>query len=105
MGVAAAAVAVSVVAVLMSRSQTPDGSALVYPGAETVVDLKGEEGSTLHLRTRDSFDEVLRWYVENLKPTKTMRISETSVILKAAGRTVTIVAEGDAVNVVIKQAA
>ncbi|MGH9945006.1 MAG: zinc ribbon domain-containing protein [Pyrinomonadaceae bacterium] len=102
--IVAGLVAVSVVTVLMSRKSTSDSGALVYPGAETIVDMQGTEGSTLHLRTRDSFDKVTQWYVTNLKPTKTIRISATSVILKTGARTITIVTEDNETNVVIKQA-
>ncbi|MEJ7575621.1 MAG: zinc ribbon domain-containing protein [Pyrinomonadaceae bacterium] len=49
-------------------------SALVYPGAQTTLDVDGDgEDKVRQLRTQDSFDKVVEWYTAQLKPTKTVR--------------------------------
>lgn len=96
------------VALLMmwrSRSAGSISRSLVYPNAETIVDMKSEEGSALQLRTRDPFNKVVDWYVTNLKPTKTMKLTESNVLLKAGNITTVIAAEDNETNIVIKQAA
>jgi uncharacterized Zn finger protein (UPF0148 family) len=100
---------VAAVVVLMmiwrSRSASSISRSLVYPNAETIVDMKSEEGSALQLRTRDPFNRVVDWYVANLKPTKTMKLTESNVLLKAGNITAVIAAEDNETNIVIKQAA
>jgi hypothetical protein len=58
--------------------------ALVYPGAETTMEVTDvSEGNVLQLQTSDSFDKVVNWYMEKLKPTKVVRIPNSNVILEA----------------------
>ena len=99
-----AAVAVAVIVAVNRRKPSGISRPLFYPGAQTIVDTKHEGGSTLHLRTRDSFEKVSEWYAANLKPEKTIRMSDAGVILKTGGTTITVVTEGDETNIVIKQA-
>lgn len=76
----------------------------IYPGSRTVVDLGDSGGAVLQLETSDSLDKVQAWYESNLKPTKTLRVNSTSVILKRERVTVTLVSEDNLTSIVIKQA-
>jgi hypothetical protein len=96
--------AVVLLVVLRTRGASAISRSLIYPNSETIVDMKSEEGSALQLRTRDPFNKVMDWYVTTLKPTKTMKLTETNVLLKAGNITTVIAAEGNETNIVIKQA-
>ncbi|HEY0322656.1 MAG TPA: zinc ribbon domain-containing protein [Pyrinomonadaceae bacterium] len=96
---------IGVVLLLRSRGANSISKSLVYPNSETIVDMKSVEGSALQLRTRDPFNKVVDWYVTNLKPTKTMKLTESNVLLKAGNITTVIAAEDNETNIVIKQAA
>lgn len=77
--------------------------ALTYPGAETVVDLTSADGSrAIHLRTRDPFARVENWYQSNLKLSKTMRLTSTSVVMKNEKVTITLAEEEKVTNILIK---
>jgi hypothetical protein len=90
---------------LRSRGASAISRSLIYPNSQTIVDMKSEEGSALQLRTRDPFNKVVEWYVTNLKPTKTMKLTETNVLLKSGNITTVIATEDNETNIVIKQAA
>jgi len=68
-----------------------------------VVDFGDRGGSVLQLETADPLEKVRDWYDLNLKPTKTLRVSPSSVIQKKDSVTVTLVSENDVTSVVIKQ--
>jgi hypothetical protein len=94
----------SVVLVRMrSHSRTTDSAALIYPGAETVVDMTSDEGRAIQLQTGDSLDRVLAWYQGSIKPTKTMRLTSRSFVLKNQNVTATIATEDNKTNILIKQ--
>lgn len=97
---------VSLVAVvrMRSHSRTTDSAALIYPGAQTVVDMTSDEGRAIQLQTGDSLDRVLAWYDASLKPTKRMRLTSTSFVLKNQTVTATIATEANKTNILIKQA-
>jgi hypothetical protein len=76
---------------------------LVYPGARTIVDMSDSGGAVLQLETPDALENVRAWYEANLKPTKTLRVTSTSVIQKNANVTVTLVSEDKLTSIVIKQ--
>jgi hypothetical protein len=78
--------------------------ALIYPGSRTVVDVSDSGGAVLQLETPDALDKVRAWYEGNLKPTKTLRVTSTSVILKNENVTATLVSENSTTSIVIKQA-
>jgi hypothetical protein len=88
---------------IRSHSTTTDSAALIYPGAQTVVDMTSGDGRAIQLQTADSFDRVLAWYQGSLKPTKTMRLTSTSFVLKNQNVTATIAAEDNRTNILIKQ--
>lgn len=88
---------------MRSHSKTTDNAALIYPGAQTVVDMTSEEGRAIQLQTGDSLDRVLAWYDESLKPTKRMRLTSTSFVLRNKNVTATIATEDNKTNILIKQ--
>lgn len=88
---------------MRSHSTTTDNAALIYPGAQTVVDMTSEEGRAIQLQTADSLDQVLAWYEGSLKPTKTMRLTSTSFVLRNQNVTATIASEDNKTNILIKQ--
>jgi zinc-ribbon domain len=100
-------VSVGVIWSLRARSRTADAiqinKSLIYPGARTIVDMSDSGGAVLQLETPDSLDKVREWYEANLKPTKTLRVTSTSVIQKNANVTVTLVSEDKLTSIVIKQ--
>jgi hypothetical protein len=75
---------------------------LVYPGSKTIVDTTTGDGRAIQLQTTDSVDQVVAWYMSNLKPTKTMRLTPTTVVLKNQDVTATVAAEDDKTNILIK---
>jgi len=88
---------------MRSHSRITDNAALIYPGAQTVVDMTSDEGRAIQLQTGDSLDRVLAWYEGTLKPTKTMRLTSTSFVLKNQQVTATIATEDNKTNILIKQ--
>jgi hypothetical protein len=87
---------------LSSHSGTTDSAALFYPGSKVIVDMTSNGGRALHLQTEDSLERVVAWYDASLKPTKTMRLTSTSVVLKNQNVTATIAAEAGKTNILIK---
>ncbi|MGH9966900.1 MAG: zinc ribbon domain-containing protein [Pyrinomonadaceae bacterium] len=88
---------------MRSHSRTTDRAALVYPGSQVIVDMSGDSGRALQLQTGDSLERVVAWYEASLKPTKTMRLTSTSVVMRNQNVTATIAAEGNRTNILIKQ--
>lgn len=78
-------------------------SALVYPGSRTTADLKSGDGRVIQLESQDSVDKVIDWYQTNLKPTKIMRLTATTAVLKNEDVTATITSDGGKTNILIKQ--
>lgn len=76
---------------------------LIYPGSRTVVDIGDRGGAVLQLESSDPLDKVRDWYEVNLKPTKTLRVTSTSVIQKNGNVTVTLVSEDKVTSIVIKE--
>jgi hypothetical protein len=77
---------------------------LIYPGSRSVVDIGDSGGAVLQLETTDALDKVQAWYESNLKPTKTLRVNSSSIILKREKVTVTLGFESNLTSIVIKQA-
>ena len=83
---------------------TANTDALFYPGSVTTIDQTTEDGRVIQLQTGDTLDQVVAWYTANLKPTKTMRITGTTVVLKNQNITATVATEDNKTNILIKQA-
>ena len=96
-------VVTSVAIVRIGSQSTTDNTTLIYPGAQTVVDMTGDDGRAIQLQTDDSLDRVLAWYDETLKPTKRMRLTSTSFFLRNQKVTATIATEDKKTNILIKQ--
>lgn len=78
-------------------------SALIYPGSHTTADLKSGEGRVIQLESQDSVDKVVDWYETNLKPTKIMRLTATTAVLKNQDVTATVTGDGSKTHILIKQ--
>jgi hypothetical protein len=44
---------------------------------------RGEEGGIIQLRTNDSFEKVVDWYVGKLNPSRTIRKGDSAVLTGA----------------------
>ena len=88
------------------RTQTTSVSPeFVYPGAETTMEMKNAEGGSmiLQLRTKDSYEKVLDWYVENLKPQNTIISPGPSAVLKWDKLMAVINSAGGETHIMLKQ--
>jgi hypothetical protein len=89
-----------------STEGTSINRALIYPGARTVMEITGEdEGHVLQLRTSDSLDKVVDWYIGKLKPAKVVRMKEPApqVMLEADETNVIINENGDETTIMLTQ--
>lgn len=85
--------------------------ALIYPGAKTTMRITGgSEGNVIQLQTSDSFDKVVNWYKEKMKPETVVEASDPrggpsgrSVILATEAVTAIINNQGDATGVMLTQ--
>jgi hypothetical protein len=84
---------------------TSTDNSLVYPGAETVMDMTSKDGErVLQLRTKDSLDKVVAWYVEKLKPTENMKIpGENVTVLRGDDIRAVITATDNQTDIIIRQ--
>jgi zinc-ribbon domain len=84
---------------------TPADSALIYPGAETTLNLiERGKGRVLQLHTSDPFDKVVAWYVEKLKLTNTTKVPGLNVtVLRGEGINVVITAKDEQTDIIINQ--
>lgn len=84
--------------------QQGGNSALVYPGAEVIMEMtRGEEGGVRQLRTSDTFEKVVDWYEGKLNPARVIRKGAsailtgdkiTAVIKGSEGETTILLTEG-----------
>ena len=90
---------------MRNANATSDAGALIYPGAQTVVDMTNTDGSrTIQLQTKEPLARVESWYQTNLKLSKTVRLTSASVVMKKEKVTITLAEEDGATNILIKQA-
>ncbi|MBD0370088.1 MAG: hypothetical protein ICV60_04585 [Pyrinomonadaceae bacterium] len=86
-------------------SAVPVDPRFVYPGAsKTMVMSRAGEGDVVQLQTADGMEKVADWYIENLKPEKTVRLPE-SVILKSGDVGIVITPNGSGSNIMLRQGA
>ena len=78
-------------------------SELMYPGAETVMDMKTGRDNLLELRTGDPLDKVVDWYMSRLKPAEIIRTPGREAILRAGKTSVIISNRGSGSDILIKQ--
>jgi len=94
-------------AIIRARTHATLGAAyagaLIYPGSTTLVDQIGDEGRAIQLETHDPLDQVVAWYTDKVKPTKTMRMATSTVVLRNQNITTTIVSEDNKRIILIKQ--
>lgn len=89
-----------------STKETGINPAFIYPGAQTTMEITGDDGGhVLQLKTSDSFDKVVEWYTEKLKPTKVVRVKDptSQVILDAGEMKAIINANGNATTIMLTQ--
>ena len=90
---------------MQNATANSDADALIYPGAATILNMTNTDGSrTIHLQTRDPLARVESWYQTNLKLSKTVRLTSTSVVMKKEKVTITLAEEDGTTNILIKQA-
>lgn len=90
---------------MQNAPATSDAAVLMYPAAQTVVDMTNTDGSrAVQLQTKDSLAKVESWYQTNLKLSKTVRLTSTSVVMKKDKVTITLAEEDGTTNILIKQA-
>ncbi|HEX6729471.1 MAG TPA: zinc ribbon domain-containing protein [Pyrinomonadaceae bacterium] len=88
---------------IRTQSRTVTADPLLYPGAQTLMDISNPDGGrALQLQTSDPLEKVEIWYDRNLRPTKTVRLTSSSVVLKNEHTTATIASEGGMTNILIK---
>ena len=80
-------------------------SALIYPGAKTLMKVTGgsDGGNVLQLQTSDSFDKVVQWYKDKLKPQQTIE-QEEAVIFPTDKVTAIITRQDDGTGVMLTDA-
>jgi hypothetical protein len=79
--------------------------AYIYPGAETIMELKRAGGGLLQLRTKDSFEKALAWYTAKLKPDSIIKTPEEgqTAILKSDKLMAIINASEEGTNIMLKE--
>ena len=93
----------------VTEGSTTINSDLIYPGAKTVLKGTGDEGGDfMQLQTSDSFDKVVNWYKEKLKPQSTVEATDPStglpgrsVVLAGKEIAAIITAAGDTTNIML----
>lgn len=83
--------------------------ALLYPGAKTVMRVTGgSDGNVIQLQTSDSFDKVVQWYKDKLKPEQTVEQGDPAVevpghavILQGKGVTAIITGQDGATGIML----
>lgn len=78
-------------------------SELMYPGAETVMDMKTGRDNLLELRTSDPLEKVVDWYMTKLKPAEIIRTPGKEAILRAGKTSIIISNRGSGTDILIKQ--
>ena len=89
---------------MRNANATSDTSGLIYPGAQTVVDMTNTDGGrAIQLQTKEPLARVESWYQTNLKLSKTVRLTSASVVMKKEKVTITLAEENGTTNILIKQ--
>ena len=89
---------------MRDASVTADSATLIYPGAQTVIDMINPDGSrALQLKASAPLARVESWYQTNIKLSKTMRLTSTNVVMKNDKLTITLAEENGVTNILVKQ--
>lgn len=76
----------------------------IYPGAETVMDMKrANGGSLLQLQTKDSYQKVLDWYVTKLQPEQIIKSPGPNTVLKSDKVMAILTSTGEGTNIMLKE--
>ena len=96
-------VLVSIAYLGVTNSRSTDDATLFYPGARTIADVLSDDGRAIQLQTNDPLDKVIAWYENSIKPTKTMRLTANSIVLKNQNVTTTLASEAGKTSILIKK--
>lgn len=88
---------------LTNQSSAGDDAMLFYPGARTIADVLSADGRAIQLQTDDPLEKVIAWYENSIKPTKTMRLTANSIVLKNQKVTTTLASEAGKTSILIKK--
>ena len=75
---------------------------LIYPGAQTTLNLNGKDGRVLQLQSSDPMDKVVNWYTDKLKLTNKGQYGKV-VTLQGDSTNVVISNSGNRTNIIITQ--
>jgi hypothetical protein len=75
----------------------------MYPGAETVMDMKNGRDNFLELSTIDPVNTVVDWYINRLKPKEIIRAPGAGSVLRTGATQVIISPRGNKTDILIKQ--
>jgi hypothetical protein len=78
-------------------------SDLMYPGAQTIMDMKTGRGNFLQLSTTDPIDKVVDWYVTKVKGAEIIRTPGAGAVLRAGETKIVISPGGQGSAIIIKQ--
>jgi hypothetical protein len=83
---------------------TPISGSLVYPNAETLLDITEKNGRVLQLRTSDPIGKVVDWYTDQLKPDKVVKVpGGSTTVLRGNDIKVVITSAGPETSITVKQ--
>ena len=87
------------------RTASTAGSdqSLIYPNSRIILNNTSSSGRAIQLQTDEPSDQVASWYTTTIKPTKTVQLTPTTVVLKSETVTVTIASDDKTTTVLIKQ--
>jgi hypothetical protein len=85
------------------RNEVAPADPWLYPGSQTVVDTTTPDGRAIHLRSTDPLEKVVAWYTARLKPAKTMKLTESIVVMRNGNVTVTLGVENNITSILIKE--
>lgn len=84
--------------------ETSINPAFIYPGAQTTMEITdAAEGKMLQLKTSDSFDKVVSWYMAKLKPKNVVKVQQPnlSAVLQGDEMTAIINAKEDGTTIML----
>ncbi|HEY0544209.1 MAG TPA: zinc ribbon domain-containing protein [Pyrinomonadaceae bacterium] len=86
-------------------AETGKANALDYPGAEVTMEMThGGEGSMRQLHTSDSFEKVVAWYTDKLKPSEIIKTPEgPTAVLKSKQATAIINSDEEGTQILLKK--
>ena len=76
----------------------------IYPGARTTMEMtRAGQGSMVQLETEDPVERVADWYTKRLKPTETVKVPGSNIVLNSAEMKAIISQRGNTTTILLKQ--